>query len=411
MNILIVDDVAANRRLLCAILEAEGHSILESGDGAEALTLLEHNKVDTIISDILMPRMDGYRFCYEVRASERFRHLPFIFYTASYTSPSDQMLGLKIGADKFLTKPAPASNIIQALSEASTIKRGPFTPIEPARELNLIKEYNQQLVTKLEQKITELTDGNEKLAKAKESAEVYNKSKSLFLANMSHELRTPLNAILGFSEMLQEEAVERQLVREFGVHLKYINDAGKHLLVLINDILDLSKIESGKMALFLESFDLAKMIDEVASTIRLMTNKNANTLHIQCASDSGEIHADQIKVRKVLFNLLSNAVKFTYKGNITLEAGRQNLEGSEWIVVRVTDTGIGLSPEQILKLFSNFTQIDASATRKFGGSGLGLVITRHFCQMMGGDVTVQSVLGEGSVFTIKLPAVVSEATA
>ena len=408
MNILIVDDVAANRKLLCAILEAEGHSILESGDGAEALAVLEHNKVDTIISDILMPRMDGFRFCYEVRASESFRHLPFIFYTASYTSPSDQKLGLKIGADKFLTKPAPAANIIQAVSEASTRKRGPFRPIEPARELNLIKEYNQQLVTKLEQKNTELTTRNEELVQAKEIAETSNKSKSQFLANVGHELRTPLNAILGFSEMLQEEAVERQLVREFGVNLKHINDAGKHLLTLINDILDLSKIESGKMELFLESFDLAMMIDEVASIIRPMVDKNANTLYIQCAPDLGVMHADQIKVRQALFNLLSNAVKFTYKGNITLEAGRQSLDGSEWIVVRITDTGIGLSPEQIVKLFRNFTQVDGSTSRNFGGTGLGLVLTRHFCQMMGGDVTVRSVLGEGSVFTIKLPAVTSK---
>jgi len=273
-----------------------------------------------------------------------------------------------------------------------------------------MKEYNQQLVTKLEQKNTELTARNEELAKAKEIAETANKTKSLFLANMSHELRTPLNAILGYSEILQEDSVERKLSGEFNADLAKINDAGKHLLALINDILDLSKIEVGKMDLFLESFEVITMINEVASAIRPMAEKNANTLHIKRASNLGVMHADQIKVRQGLFNLLSNAIKFTHKGNITLEADRQSFDGSEWIFFRVTDTGIGLSPEQIVKLFTNFTQVDSSTTRKFGGTGLGLALTRRFCEMMGGEVTVRSMLGKGSVFTIQLPIVVSKAT-
>jgi len=240
-----------------------------------------------------------------------------------------------------------------------------------------------------------------------QSLEQANRAKSVFLANISHELRTPLNAILGYSEMLQEEAVERKL-DEFGADLRKINGAGKHLLALINNILDLSKIEAGKMEMFLETFDVARMIDEVASTIRLMVKENANTLHIECAPDLGAMHADQIKVRQGLFNLLSNAAKFTHDGSITLNAGREIMDGSEWIVFRVADTGIGLSPEQIVKLFQDFTQADPSTTRKFGGTGLGLALTRRFCQIMGGDVTVHSLPGKGSVFTIKLPAVVSE---
>jgi signal transduction histidine kinase/CheY-like chemotaxis protein len=269
--------------------------------------------------------------------------------------------------------------------------------------------HGELLVLAMED-VTERRGAEEEVAKAKEAAEKANRTKSLFLANMSHELRTPLNAILGYSEMLQEEVTERQLVGEFGADLEKINGAGKHLLTLINDILDLSKIEAGKMELFLETFDLTQMIDEVASTIRPMVEKTANTLHIQRAPDLGTMYADQIKVRQALFNLLSNAVKFTHQGSITLEAGRHNMDGSEWIVFRVNDTGIGLSPEQIVKLFQDFTQADASTTRKFGGTGLGLVLTRRFCQMMGGDVTVRSVSGQGSVFTIKLPAVVSEPT-
>jgi len=267
--------------------------------------------------------------------------------------------------------------------------------------------HGELLVLAMED-VTERRRAEEEVAKAKEAAETANKTKSLFLANMSHELRTPLNAILGYSEMLQEEAVERKLEDEFSGDLKKINAAGKHLLALINDILDLSKIEAGKMELFLESFDLAELIDEVASTIRPLVEKNANTLHIEYAPDLGLMRADQIKVRQGLFNLLSNAVKFTHQGNVTLDAARERMDGSEWIVFRVSDTGIGLSPEQIVKLFQDFTQADASTTRKFGGTGLGLALTRRFCQMMGGDVTVHSMPGEGSVFTIKLPAVVRE---
>ncbi len=241
-----------------------------------------------------------------------------------------------------------------------------------------------------------------------ESLQQANRAKSAFLANMSHELRTPLNAIMGYSEMLQEEAVERKL-DGFGADLEKINGAGRHLLALINDILDLSKIEAGKMELFLESFDVASLIDEVASTVRPMVEKNSNTLHIERAADLGEMHADQTKVRQGLFNLLSNAAKFTHDGSITVDVDRQFMEGGEWIVFRVADTGIGLDLEQMAKLFQDFTQADASTTRKFGGTGLGLALTRRFCQIMGGDVTVESVPNEGSTFTIKLPAVVSEA--
>jgi PAS domain S-box-containing protein len=254
--------------------------------------------------------------------------------------------------------------------------------------------------------VTERKRIEEEVARAKEAAETANKTKSLFLANMSHELRTPLNAILGYSEMLQEDALERQ-VEGFSGDLEKISAAGKHLLALINDILDLSKIEAGKMELFLETFEIAAMMDEVASTIRATVEKNVNTLYIEHADDLGSMHADLIKVRQAISNLLSNAVKFTHEGQITVEAAREQMDGREWIVFRVTDTGIGLSADQIVKLFKNFTQADASTTRKFGGTGLGLALTRRFCQMMGGDVTVSSVLGEGSVFTIKLPAVVT----
>ncbi|MEP6506772.1 MAG: response regulator [Gemmatimonadales bacterium] len=267
--------------------------------------------------------------------------------------------------------------------------------------------HGELLVLAMED-VTERRRAEEEVAKAKEASEIANRTKSLFLANMSHELRTPLNAIVGYSEMLQEEAVEQNL-ESFDSDLGKINASGRHLLALINDILDLSKIEAGKMELYLESFDLNALIDDVASTIQPMVVANANTFNIVRPADLGRMLADQVKVRQALYNLLSNAAKFTHEGTITLTAERHRMDSSEWVVFRVADTGIGLAAEKILRLFQDFTQADASTTRKFGGTGLGLALTRRFCQMMGGDVTVHSLPGEGSTFTIKLPADVSEA--
>lgn len=267
--------------------------------------------------------------------------------------------------------------------------------------------HHGELVVLAMEDVTERRRVEEEVGKAKEASEAANRTKSLFLANMSHELRTPLNAIVGYSEMLQEEAAERSL-DTFVADLEKINGAGRQLLALINDILDLSKIEAGKMELYMENFDLHALVDEVAETIQPMVSQNANELKIELAADLDGMRADKVKVRQALFNLLSNAAKFTHEGFITLRAERELMDGSEWIVFRVTDTGIGLSGDKILRLFQDFTQADASTTRKFGGTGLGLALTRRFCQMMGGDVTVRSVPGEGSTFTIKLPAAVSE---
>jgi signal transduction histidine kinase len=205
--------------------------------------------------------------------------------------------------------------------------------------------------------------------------------------------------------MLQEEA-EDLGIKQFIPELERIRSAGKHLLALVNDILDLSKIEAGKMELFLETFDVAAAVNEVSLTVQPLVQKNGNRLELQCDGNLGTMHADLTKVRQATFNLLSNAAKFTREGTITLRAAKEQRAGSDWIVITVSDTGIGITPEQLDKLFQPFTQADASTTREYGGTGLGLSITRRFCQMMGGEVSVESEMGKGATFTIRLPAVV-----
>ena len=268
----------------------------------------------------------------------------------------------------------------------------------PANTIELLKTFAAQSVLAIQNArlFAEIEDKSRQLAEASQH-------KSQFLANMSHELRTPLNAIIGVSEMLREDA---EALKQDTEPLDRVLGAGRHLLALINDILDLSKIEAGRMELHLETFPLVPVIQDVAKTIEPMATKNGNRIVIECPADLGTMHADQTRSRQSLLNLASNANKFTEKGTITITARQGQESGRDWITLAVADTGIGMTAEQMGKLFQEFSQASSRTASKYGGTGLGLAISRHFCRMMGGDITVESEPGRGSTFTIRLPRIV-----
>lgn len=339
---------------------------------------------------------------------------------------------------------APLANLSETATRIATGDLNLTAQIDREDEIGVLaRAFNQMtsrlhsLIDSLEHRVQELKQTQEELRWAKEAAEAASRAKSAFLANMSHELRTPLNAIIGYAEMLQEEATDLGN-DELQMDLRKINTAAHHLLELISDILDLSKIEAGRIELAVEQFSVDDLINTSIITVQSLVERNGNTLSVEYLGEPGSMQSDMLRVRQILVNVLSNAAKFTNQGTITISVERQQMSHAplatatsqnganggcsgcdaasldldrECICFRISDTGIGMSPEQVTQLFQPFTQADVSTTRKYGGTGLGLSITWRFCQLMGGSISVESALNQGSTFTIVLPTRIAKHTA
>jgi signal transduction histidine kinase len=370
-RILVVDDEPDLEELIQQKfrhqIRAGNVVFLFAHDGVEALTALEANhNVDLVVTDINMPRMDGLTLLQKLQETDG--NLSTIIVSA-YGDMTNIRTAMNRGAFDFLIKP------IDFLDFETTIAK-------TIRHTDILREARRREVE------------NQQL-------ELASQHKSQFLANMSHELRTPLNAIIGLTEMMVTSAAR------FGTEkaqepLRRIQAAGTHLLGLINQVLDLSKIEAGKLELNPQTVKLAPLIDEVIGTARQLAEQNQNRLVVEALDDLGVLTVDPMRLRQILLNLLSNACKFTKQGDVTLRA-RRLVDGREWIEFAVADSGIGMTAAQQSKLFEEFTQADASTVQRFGGTGLGLAISRKLARMMGGDVTVMSEPGKGSVFTVRLP--------
>ncbi len=305
---------------------------------------------------------------------------------------------------KAVTRPLAAlTRDLVALGEGDLRPSNLTAEISGAAEYEVLAQAFANTRHRLSALLDAMKQRTAELEEAKILADAANQTKSEFLANMSHELRTPLNAIIGYSEILSEDAKDSGH-SDYLPDLNKIRNSGKHLLGLINDILDLTKIEAGRMEMFLETFDVTQLIQDVAETVQPLLDKNTNSLTVNVLATVGTIHADQTKVRQMLLNLVSNASKFTKDGIVTMSVDREvALKGEDVFVFRVRDTGIGMSPEQLSRLFQPFMQAESSTTKRFGGTGLGLAITKHLAELMGGSVTVESELGRGTTFTIRLP--------
>ena len=414
--ILIVDDNKNNLFTLHTLIEEHipDVGIVEADSGERALEVLVEAKVTLIILDVQMPNMDGFETASMIRKWNKTQHIPIVFLTAAYKSEEFQQKGFAVGAADYLTKPIDAPQLISRIKTYLRFieqeRRHNHELEDKVRERTLeLQQAREELEQRVEQRTAEL-------CRAKEEAEQASVAKSRFLANMSHELRTPLNAILGYSEILIEiasedvpaaetlEEVKLELVdQDFVTDLEKIHAAGQHLLGLINDVLDISKIEAGKMSVYNETFSVGDMLDDVISMALALAVQKHNRLHADYPKDVGDIYTDLTKTRQILFNLLSNACKFTENGTITLHAEKTMFNRIPGYIFKVADTGIGIPEDKLESLFEAFTQADISTTRKYGGTGLGLTLTKRFAEMMGGYISVESSPGEGSAFSVYLP--------
>lgn len=403
MNILVVDDHATNRKLLRAVLESENQTVFDAADGVEALGVLKSKPVDAVISDILMPRMDGYRLCHEVRSDQKLRDLPFIVYTSTYSSPADEKLSLDLGADKFIVKPAPNDVILSALHEV--LKAPHKAKHVPPLEADILKEYNERLVAKLEQRNAELEIAEEKLRNQNaelerrvqqrtEQLEAMNKELTAFSHSVAHDLQAPLRAISGYSEIVIEDCAER-LTKEGNLHLRFIKDSADRMRQLIQDLLGLSHV--GYHELISKEIDLSSLANEIIQSLR--SSAPDHKVNVSIAPDV-IAHCDRVLMRVALDNLLKNSWKFTGKtAHPKIQFGA--LKKKAEVVYFVRDNGAGFDMEYAGKLFGAFQRLHTED--EFTGTGIGLATVQRIIHRHSGRIWAESAPDKGATFYFTLP--------
>ncbi|WP_020161836.1 ATP-binding response regulator [Cycloclasticus pugetii] len=439
-TILVVDDLSENLELLSRILQREGYKVLSAVNGEDALAqLTTSNHIDLIISDILMPIMDGYEFCRQVQQNDRFCSIPFIFYTATYTDEKDKEFGLKLGANRFLIKPQKTQDLLNIIKEELAkpfkVEKNNITPDAKSplieSEQQYLRQYSSRLVHKLEDKLLELeqknTDLEEEMAKQlqlKQHIELLNADlerrvasrtkdllsanqkllemdqiKSMFIASMSHELRTPLNSIIGFTGIMLQ-GMSGEITDEQAKQLGIVKKSASHLLTLINDVIDVSKIESGVVSITNHNFDLIELIKDVIQILSKACLDKQLTIRSNLP-ESFSCFSDKRRIKQILINLLDNAIKFSNEGEIAISLTQRE----SFFTVTFSDTGIGISDDDANKLFLPFSKLNPTQANnpRGKGTGLGLYLSQRLANKLGGQITMTSEPNKGSNFSLTLP--------
>jgi signal transduction histidine kinase/HPt (histidine-containing phosphotransfer) domain-containing protein len=406
VHILIAEDSPTQAELLRHALECHGYTVTSTANGRRAVELARICKPTLIISDVLMPEMDGYQLCQQIKSDAALKEVPVILVT-TLADPQDVIRGLECRADNFIIKPYDEHYLVSRVQFVllnKEIRQHDQTSMGVEIHFNgqrhFITADRLQILNLLLSTYEMAVQRNQELTRAKDELHAASNSKSEFLANMSHEIRTPMTAILGYADMLLDPSCSADDRVE---HVRVIRRQAEHLLTILNDILDLSKIEAGKLTIERMQVDPRQIVGDVVSLMRVQSAEKGLSLEATYASPIPEtIHTDPTRLRQLLINLVGNAIKFTQSGSVKmiLKLIQGPTVQQHRLEMAIVDTGIGLTPQQIQLLFRPFTQADNSTTRRFGGTGLGLTICRHLAQMLGGDITVQSQVGEGSQFIV-----------